>query len=88
MIGDATDAVVVIGVLTSSVIAVIGAVFAGLASLWAKKGYGEVKTMNELTLGQLGEASETRRIMDKPEGDRTTRERRHTDAAEERSTGA
>lgn len=37
----------------------------------------EVKTMNEMTLGQLGEASETRRIEGIPEGDRTAREDRH-----------
>lgn len=48
----------------------------------------EVRTMNELTIGQLGEAAETRRILDKPPEERTTRETRHTDASQERSTGA
>ena len=48
----------------------------------------EVKTMNELTIGQLGEAAETRRIQEKPPEDRTTREGRHVDSALERSTGA
>lgn len=37
----------------------------------------EVKTMNELTIGQLGEANETRRIEQIPPGDRTAREDRH-----------
>lgn len=48
----------------------------------------EVKTMNELTIGQLGEAEETRRIESKPPAERTSREKRHVDAANERSTGA
>jgi hypothetical protein len=48
----------------------------------------EVKTYNELTLGQLGEAEETRRVQNKAPEDRTSRENRHLDEAEERSTGA
>ena len=48
----------------------------------------EVQTKNELTLGQLGEAQETRRIQEKSEPERTSREKRHTDQSSERSTGA
>jgi len=41
------------------------------------KVHQEVKTFNELTIGQLGEADETRRIGDIPLEDRTPREDRH-----------
>lgn len=37
----------------------------------------EVRTMNELTIGQLGEAAETRRIEQIPTDERTPREGRH-----------
>lgn len=39
--------------------------------------HNEVKTMNELTIGQLGEATESRRIAKIPKADRTARETRH-----------
>ena len=84
----AESLVVVIGVITTGLVSIIGAVFAGLATLRSGQVHREVRTMNELTLGQLGEAAETRRINDKPEDERTTREKRHTDAAAERTTGA
>ena len=64
--------------LVSSAIALIAARRAGLAATNASQVKDEVKTMNELTLGQLGEASETRRIDKIPVEDRTAQEIRHT----------
>lgn len=84
----ATDWVTLIPSIVAAGGAVFAAVFAFLASRRSKATFHEVQTMNELTIGQLGEAAETRRITDKPVADRTSREKRHTDASEERSTGA
>jgi hypothetical protein len=83
-----SDPVVIISSITTGIVAIVTAIFAGLGLLKSKQVHNEVKTMNELTLGQLGEAQETRRILDKPADERTTRESRHTDASQERSTGA
>jgi len=99
----ATDSlVVVIPVLGTCLVSVITAIFAGLAKLKGNENaraiadntakttqiHEEVRTMNELSIGQLGEAAETRRISEIPKEDQTSREKRHVDAAEERSTGA
>jgi hypothetical protein len=87
MIAD-TDLAFAITAIGGAIAAVVGAVFAGIATLRTGRVHREVRTMNELTLGQLGEAAETRRISDKPDNQRTTRERRHIDSSQERSTGA
>jgi len=60
--------------LAAAIIALITVVRAGQIK-------AEVKTMNEMTLGQLGEATETRRIDDIPVAERTPRETRHIDMA-------
>ena len=59
-----------IAALSSAVVAVITVLRVGAVK-------NEVKTMNELTLGQLGEATETRRIDEIPADERTARESRH-----------
>ena len=68
---------VVIAAITYSIISIIGAVFAGIAMLRAGKVQKEVKTFNELTLGQLGERIESRRISEIEPGERTAQENRH-----------
>jgi hypothetical protein len=77
----------VLGV-AATVAAIVSAIFASRAVGVASLVHHEVRTMNELTIGQLGEAEETRRILAKKPTDRTSRESRHTDASMERSTGA
>lgn len=42
----------------------------------------EVKTANSLTLAQLGDATETRRIDEIPPGDRTSDEKEHIDTVD------
>jgi len=83
-ISDTAELTIVIGVITSSIVTIIGAVFAGLASVRAgridtkvDKVHSEVRTFNELTLGQLGERIETRRINEIDPIDRTGQEDRH-----------
>ncbi len=44
----------------------------------------EVRTKNGITLGGLADNTETRRILDIPEGDRTEHEREHLRTASER----
>ena len=80
----------VVVLISTGIVSIIGAIFAGLASLRSKQARDSVDTKNELSVGQLEEAQETRRILKKiAEGqDISTREQRHTDQAAERSTGA
>ena len=72
-----------IGILVAACGTSIAAVIAAIASAVAAHRAGtierEVRTMNELSLGQLGEAEETRRVQAIRPGDRTARESRHLD---------
>ena len=81
---NASEVGLLIGAITSGLVAVLGAFFAGMAML--RSGHvetkidavhHEVKTFNELTLGQLGERTETRRINEIEPIDRTNQEDRH-----------
>lgn len=72
--------------LIGSIGTLVAAIAAAVASVIAVSRTGqihnEVKTMNELTIGQLGERSETRRITAIEGQDRTAQERRHLAMAE------
>ena len=75
-----------------AVAALIGALSSAIAAAASlangrrgKQIHQEVRTMNELTLGQLGEAVETRRIEEIRPADRTAQEDRHLQQKEERS---
>jgi len=83
-IDDAVGIGILIGFTTTGIVAIIGAVFAGIAML--RTGHVEVKvdkvqnaveTFNELTVGQLTGRIETRRIDDIDPTDRTDQENRH-----------
>jgi hypothetical protein len=68
------DTISAISVLIASIAAAVASI---IAALRAGNVHKEVKTMNELTLGQLGERQETRRIEDIPMEDRSAQETRH-----------
>lgn len=60
----------VIPILTTSIVTII--------NTWqGRKIHKEVKTFNESTIGQLGEANEARRISHIPLEQRTPKEKRH-----------
>jgi hypothetical protein len=67
-----------------AIASVVGAVAALLAAHRAGRVVQEVRTLNELSLGQLGAATETRRIDEIDPSDRTAQETRHMDAGEAR----
>ena len=68
---------ILIAATAGSLVSIIGAVFAGVAMLRTGKVQKEVKTFNELTLGQLGERTESRRISEIEPAERTAQENRH-----------
>ena len=72
-----SDLAVVITAIGGAFAAVIGAIASLIAVLRTGQIHREVRTMNELTIGQLGEAGETRRIAEIAPADRTAREDRH-----------
>lgn len=72
-----------IGILVAACGTALASVIGALAALLAAHRAGhierEVRTMNELSLGQLGNAQETRRVEAIDPGDRTAQETRHLD---------
>lgn len=72
---ETTPLIVGLGALITSSAAAIVSIITALKQVPGVR--RELKTMNELTLGQLGEAEETRRIDKIPYEDRTAQEARH-----------
>jgi len=69
--------VIVVSSITGGIVSIIGAIFAGLAMLRAGHVQKEVRTFNELSIGQLGGKGETRRIEAIDPVDRSDQENRH-----------
>ena len=81
---SASEIGLLIGAISSGLVTILGAFFAGMAMLRSGRVstevgqvHHEVKTFNELSLGQLGERIETRRINEIEPKDRTSQEDRH-----------
>lgn len=72
----------IITAIGTAMASVIAATASLMAVVKGREIHNEVKTMNELTLGQLGERRETRRIDAVDPDDRTAQERRHLAMAE------
>jgi hypothetical protein len=80
----AAELVTIISVILGGVVTIVTAVFAGWAAIKTTKTHtairevaSDVKTMNALSMGQLADAAETRRIMRVPAEQRTTGELEH-----------
>jgi hypothetical protein len=83
-IDDVVGIGILIGFVSTGIVSVIGAIFAGVAMLRTgrvdtkvDKVDKKVDTFNELTVGQLTGRIETRRIDEIDEVDRTDQEKRH-----------
>jgi hypothetical protein len=78
------DLAVLVAAFGTAIASVIAAVAALVAARGTRQIKHEVRTMNEMTMGQYAEASETRRIEDIAPENRTAKEGRHmvTDAAQ------
>lgn len=74
---DYTGLGILIAAIGSSIASVIAAAAGLVAARRTRRVEHEVRTMNELSLGQLGEAQETRRVEAIEPQDRTARETRH-----------
>jgi hypothetical protein len=90
----AAELVTIISVIMGGLVTIIGAVFAGWAAIKATAAHtairevaGDVKTMNALSMGQLADAAETRRIMRVPASERTAAELEHLAAVPPKPTG-
>jgi hypothetical protein len=83
---DTTGWAIIISTLFASITTTAVAIITALRVGTVER---EVKTMNELTIGQLAERGETRRIEGSvPEGDRTAQEARHVQMAHDRHDDA
>jgi len=83
-ITDAIGIGILIAASAGGIVSIIGAIFAGIAMLRTGRVdtkvdnvNEQVKTFNELSLGQLGGRNETRRIDEIDPVDRTDQEKRH-----------
>ena len=83
-INDTVGISILITAVTTAIVTIIAAIFSGLAMLRTGRVvtkveavHEEVKTHNELTLGQIGERTETRRISEINPIERTEQEQRH-----------
>lgn len=76
------DLALLVTAIGTAIAAIVAACASLVAALRIQNVHHEVKTMNELTLGQLGERRETRRIENVEPDDRTAQERRHMAMAE------
>lgn len=74
---DATGLSLLITAICGGIATIIAAIASVLAVVRVNQVHSEVKTMNELTLGQLGERRETRRIAAIDDDSRTAQEKRH-----------
>jgi hypothetical protein len=90
----AAELVTIISVILGGLVTIITAVFAGWAAVKTTKTHtairevaNDVKTMNALSMGQLADAAETRRIMSVPLAERTTGELEHLAAVPPTPTG-
>lgn len=71
------ELITIIGVLFTSLTALVGTIFAGIAAMRAAQVRNEVKTANGLTMAALADAGETRRIAEIAPADRTDGEDEH-----------
>jgi len=71
------EIITLIGAVSAAIVSIIGALRVGGVKKEVTGVKQELKTSNELTLGQLGANTETRRIEEIPFQDRTAQEDRH-----------
>jgi len=84
---DLPGVALVLGALGVLVTTVTTAVLAILTFRRAGQIHGEVRTMNETTIGQNSANRLTDQIEEKPHDERTAQEQRHLDAAPPREPG-
>jgi hypothetical protein len=78
MVGiSAEEIAVVIAAFATATVAIVGAVFSGIAMIRAGQVHKEVRTLNAKTIGVLAGETETRRIVDKDPNKRTPDDQRH-----------